>query len=555
MTTTIHGGKAIVDSLELHGVERVFLVPGESYLSVLDGLYDSSIKTIVCRHEAACTYMADAHGKFTGKPGIAMVTRGPGAAQAFTGIHTAWQDGVPLILFVGLIPSSHTQKESFQEFDPHQWFSSQCKEVLILDDVNRASELVARAFHAALSGRPGPVVVGLPEDTVEEIFKGEIHPIIPVAKGSVTDEEVNEIQQALAKAKKPLIIAGGQNWTAKASKQLTHFAETNQIPVMHEWRAADRIPFLSPAHAGYLGYGRSEKSTKILEAADLLLIIGTVLGDVISDGFELRQAFNKTNYIVNLDTSLRGHSGAVTHHILATPKSFMAKFWQSSLAPDSKRGQWFRECHQNQKQDSEFTISEGNTQSNTDHVADDMAADMTLVMKSLVTHLPKDAVYNFGAGNHCIWAQKYLHTNVFPSQISTRNGAMGYSIPAGIASALAAPERLSVVISGDGEFMMNEAEISTAIRYQAPILIIVVDNGQYGTIREHQETFYPQRVSGTQLKNPDFASLVNAFGGVGFCIKKNDEIEEIIKKAIHLTKNERKITLVHVITDPQQLSP
>lgn len=552
MNNVIHGGQAIVDSLQLHGVNRAFIVPGESYLSVLDGLYNTDIQTVVCRHEAACTYMADAHGKFTGQPGIAMVTRGPGAAQAYTGIHTAWQDGVPLILFVGLIPVADRERESFQEFDPKQWFSSQCKRVLILDEVSRASEIVAKAFHAALEGRPGPVVVGLPEDIIQQEFHGELHPVIPVAKGCVSNDKLNIVIDELSKAEKPLMFVGGQNWTAEASAQLTQFAENNHIPVIHDWRASDRVAFDSPAHAGYLGYGRADSCAALIEEADVLLTIGTVLGDVASDGYKLRQSFDKPNYIVNLDTRLRGHSGSVTEHIVASPIPFINAMSKKSLASSESRDTWFNYCHEQQRQDCAFPNEETE---NFDKNSTQNYASMTQVMQALTKHLPENAVYSYGAGNHCIWAQRYLPTHTFPSQLSTRNGAMGYSLPAGIAAALESPERLSIVITGDGEFMMNEAELSTSMRYDAPVLIILMDNQQFGTIRQHQDAHYPDRVSGTQLQNPDFAALANAFGAHGIQINNNETIKADVAEAMQIVTKERKTVLLHVLTDPKDLVP
>ncbi|MDO5769636.1 MAG: thiamine pyrophosphate-binding protein [Psychrobacter sp.] len=556
MSNIRHGGQAIVDSLQQHGVERVFVVPGESYLSVLDGLYDSDIETIVCRHEAACTYMADAHGKFTGQPGIAMVTRGPGAAQAYTGIHTAWQDGVPMILFIGLVPVADRQRESFQEFDPVQWFSSQCKRVLILEEVSRASEIVAKAFHAALEGRPGPVVVGLPEDIIQQAFMGELHPVMPIAQGSVTQQELQPIIEAMSEAVKPLLFIGGQNWDAQTCQMLTKFAEDNHIPVIHDWRASDRVPFDSPAHAGYLGYGRSDGCAALLNEADVLVTIGTVLGDVASDGYALRQSFNQPNYIINLDTSLRGHSGAVTAHIAASPISFVKALCETKLPESPSRQAWFEHCHQQQRQDCAFpSITASGKGDNQQSATKHQFASMTLVIQELTKLLPKDAVYSFGAGNHCLWAQRFLPTQVFPSQLSTRNGAMGYSLPAGIAAALESPERLSVVITGDGEFMMNEAELSTAVRYDAPVFIIVMDNGQFGTIRQHQEAHYPHRVSGTQLQNPDFAMMAKSFGAHGIRISNNDRIKEQVAEAMQTIRDEHKTVLLHVITDPDELTP
>ena len=550
MKNTNHGGQAIVDSLQLHGVNRAYVVPGESYLSVLDGLYDADIQTVVCRHEAACTYMADAYGKFTGQPGIAMVTRGPGAAQAYTGIHTAWQDGVPFILFIGLIPVADRQRESFQEFDPNQWFSSQCKRVFILDEVSRASEIVAKAFHAALEGRPGPVVVGLPEDIIQQEFHGQMHPVIPVAEGCISADKLDVIKEALSKASQPLIFSGGQNWSSEATKQLTKFAEDNHIPVIHDWRASDRVAFDSPAHAGYLGYGRSDDCAALIENADVLLTIGTVLGDVASDGYRLRQSFDKPNYIVNLDTSLRGHSGSVTEHIVASPISFVKAINQLEIEGSDSRKDWFNYCHEQQRKDCTFPEIKAEQDDTSQSYA-----SMTEVVRELTNFLPRDAVYSFGAGNHCLWAQRYLPTHTFPSQLSTRNGAMGYSLPAGIVAALESPERLSVVVTGDGEFMMNEAELSTSIRYNAPVLIILMDNQQFGTIRQHQEAHYPDRVSGTHLQNPDFAALANAFGAHGIRIANNENIKSSVDEAMQVVLKDKKTVLLHVLTDPEDLMP
>ncbi|MBB3192327.1 thiamine pyrophosphate-dependent enzyme [Halomonas cerina] len=368
-----HAGQAIVDSLALHGVERTFVVPGESYLAVLDGLYASEIDTVVCRHEGGAAYMAEAHGKLTGQPGVAMVTRGPGAANAFVALHTAWQDAVPMVLFVGLIPVADRMRESFQEFDPHAWFGTQCKRVFVLDEAERASEVVAEAFFAACSGRPGPVVIGLPEDVITHEVAGELHPVLPA------------------------------------------------------------VPEL----------------------------------------------------------------------------------------PETRPG----------------------------------TAHMSAVVGELVKRLPADAIYSFGAGNHCAWAQRYLPTRTFPSQLSTRNGSMGYSVPAAVAASLESPERLCVVVAGDGEFMMNGQEIATAMQHGATMLILVMDNGQYGTIRAHQEMHFPERVSGTQLANPDFAALCRAYGGHGETVTANDQAEAAIERALAAVTGRRQPALVHVHTDARHDLP
>lgn len=542
MNNIRHAGKAIAESLALHGVDRVFIVPGESYLAVLDGLYDTNIETVVCRHEAAAAYMADAYGKFMNKPGVAMVTRGPGAAQAFTGIHTAWQDAVPMVLFVGLIPVWDRERESFQEFDPKAWFGTQCKRVFVLDSADRASEVVAEAFFAAQEGRPGPVVVGLPEDIIQGIFTADLHPVLPIAQGAVGQDELSAMMQALEQAQKPLLFVGGQHWDAEAAQGMTQFAEKNNIPVLHDWRAADRIPFTSPVNAGYLGYGRDDAAVKQYEEADVVVVVGTVPSDVPTDGYQLRQNMDAITYVVNIDTSLRGRSGAITHQVLATPRAFAKVVKDIQLAHSDAREKWCHAAHQAQMAYAALPSVQDlpATAPNTAH--------MTALIAAIAKRLPHDAVYSFGAGNHCIWAQRYLPTNVFPSQLSARNGAMGYGLPAGIVASLQSG-RLSVVIAGDGEFMMNEAELATAVAYNAPVLVVIMDNQQYGTIRLHQEQHYPGRVSGTQLHNPDCAILAQAFGAYGAKITDDSQIEAAVAGAFHAIYEENRPAVLHIVTD------
>ena len=315
-------GHLIAASLEAHGVDRVFSVPGESYLDLLDGLHDSAITNVVCRQEGGATYMAEAVGKATGRPGVAMVTRGPGAANSFVGLHLAWQDATPLVLFVGLVPVNHRDREAFQEFDPRAWFGTQAKEVFNLDEADRASEYVARAFHIASTGRPGPVIIGVPEDVLTHTADAPVIPPIPVAEGAVSDDDLDELTAALNAAERPAILLGGPRWTPEAAALITAFAENNNIPVLSDWRAADRISADSPVNAGETGYGHGRFTTTVLDDADLLLILGGTLSDVPTDGFTLRQGLDEQNWIINPDPELRQHSGAVTRHLVASPVAF-----------------------------------------------------------------------------------------------------------------------------------------------------------------------------------------------------------------------------------------
>lgn len=538
-----HAGQIIVDSLVRHGVKRVFSVPGESFLAVLDGLFDTAIDTIVCRQEGGAAYMAEAHGKLTGEPGVAMVTRGPGAANAMIGIHTAWQDATPMILFVGLIPVADRQRESFQEFDIQAWFGTQAKRVFVLDEAERAAEVIAEAFFAAKSGRSGPVVIGLPEDIIRQTVETDSYPVLPVAEGAVSADDLSALRDALASAERPLIFAGGPRWTPAAAAAITRFAETNGIPVIHDWRASDRIPFDSPVNAGWLGYGRSDAAARLFADADVLLAIGALPTDVPTDGYTLRQTPDAINFLVNIDTALLGRSGPVARHIVATPVALADAV--ADLALDRIRDD------QHWLESAQAVHTKRSTIPAYDTLPDTApgTAHMTRVVGEIVARMPDNGIYCFGAGNHCFWAQRYLPTRVFPSQLSVRNGAMGYSVPAAVAASLECPDRPVVAIAGDGEFGMNGQEIATAVQHGAAMLIVVMDNRQFATIRAHQENHYPGRVSGTQLHNPDFAALARAYGGIGETVTDDEQAAAAVERALDAVIRRRKPALIHVITD------
>lgn len=540
-------GHLIVRSLEAHGVERVFTVPGESYLDVLDGLYDSDVQNVVCRQEGGVTYMAEAYGKLTGRPGVAMVTRGPGASNAFVGVHLAWQDSTPLVLFVGLVPVAHREREAFQEFDPHQWFGTQAKRVMVLDDPDWASEYVAQAFFAARSGRPGPVVVGLPEDVITRLTEAPVVAPIPVTDGAVGAEDLEDLRAALEEASRPAILVGGPRWTPAAAEQVTAFAERHGIPVVSDWRAADRVPGTSPVNAGETGYGRSRGTVDVLENADVLLVIGGTLSDIPTDGFTVRQDPAAVNWLVNIDPSLRQHSGAVTRQVLASPVAFGRALAQLELGAHPDWSAWLEAPVAARRKRFEIPATAGNNVAGT--------ADMELVMKALIPHLPADTAVVYGSGNHTAWANTYLPTGPFPSQLSVRNGTMGYSVPGAVSVSLQQPERFVLSVSGDGEFLMNSQELATARQYGAHPLILVVDNGQYGTIRAHQENHYPGRVSGTQLSNPDFATVARGYGAFGARLERNEDIESVLAEAVRAVTEDRIPAVVHVVADPAKLLP
>lgn len=545
--TRRHVGTAIAESLAAHGTSRAFLVPGESFLPVLDGLYNSPVEAIVSRQEGGASYMAEAYGKATGEPGVAMVTRGPGASNAFVGVHTGWQDGTPMVIFVGLIPFSDRDRESFQEFDPKAWFGTQAKQVFVLDDPTRASRVVAEAFFQAKQGRPGPVIVGLPEDVLYQDFEGEIEAPIPVTEGAVSAADAAYVSEKLAAAQKPLIFAGGGRWTPESARAIEKFAEINQIPVVHDFRASDRISFSSPANAGWLGYGRNDRAAELLSEADVLLEVGALLTDVPSDGYTLRQDPHAENIVVNIDTGLRGHSGAISRHILASPVALAEALDNINTGEiSSAQSEWFKNARRAHQEfstipsESDWRATSAGT------------AHMEAVIKALQDQLPEEAIFTFGAGNHCIWAQQFLPTQHYPSQLAARNGSMGYSVPGAVSAKLQFPERPVVAIAGDGEYLMNGQELATALQFGAPFLTVIMTNGEFGTIRDHQKNHFPDRVSGTQLANPDFAAVAKGYGAHGESVDADADVAGAIERALTAVNNGIP-AVVNVYTD-QDLS-
>lgn len=537
--TTKSAGHVIVDSLVAHRVKRAHVVPGESFLDVLDGLHDSPIETVVCRHEGGATYMAEADGKMNQMPGIAMVTRGPGAANAHVGLHTAWQDSTPMVLFVGLIPFAHRDREAFQEFDIKAWFDTGAKRVMVLDHAERASEIVAEALFAAMSGRPGPVVIGLPEDVIRQQIPAGLHPPIPVATGGMTTVDSAALAEALAASSKPLFVTGGNDWTQEGADQLTLWLENHHIPAAAEWRTQGTIPFSSPSYVGPIGYGRPRPTFDLLEETDLLVFVGTVPGDVITDGFLCRQDWKKKNFLVTIDPSLRGRSGPVSYQIVAKPDVFVRDLAKLELPVKASWMSWTERMRAEQESFAALPVS----------TPGEGKARMDTMMANLVPTLPADAIITLGAGEHTNWAHRYFPTQRYASMLSARNGSMGYSVPSAIAASLEYPGRRVVTIAGDGEFLMNGQELATAAQYGATPLVIVMDNQEYGTIRTHQERQYPERVSGTQLKNPEFALMARAFGGFGIEVAQDVDIPAAIDAALKAIDEDHVFALIHLVVE------
>ncbi|MGF6834604.1 acetolactate synthase-1/2/3 large subunit [Paenarthrobacter sp. TE4293] len=535
MSTTT-AGHLIVGQLERAGIKRVYTVPGESFLDVLDGLHSSPIQNVVARQEGGAGFMALAEGRLTELPGVAMVTRGPGAANAFIAIHTAYQDATPLVLFVGLIPVADRGRESFQEFDINAWFGSTAKKVVTLDDAASAARVVDDAIFTALSGRPGPVVIGLPEDVLVHVVPDATVEPRKVARPEPAVADLTGLTHKLEKAHKPLIVVGGEGWTQESGEQLAAWASRHSVPIVADFRAYDAVPHRSDAYAGFLGYGRSDANARRLDEADLIVFVGCVRGDVLSDGY--KRGLDAETVVVNADANLLGHFGRVDQHIIADVTAFAASLPGLDTKVNGDAG-WFASARAEQ-----LTFS-------TPQPDGGVGVDLGVAMEVLKKEVADDAVVTFGAGNHALWPARYLDHNSANSLAAPRNGAMGMGIPAAVAASLVYPGRQVISVAGDGCFMMNGQEIATAMGYGATFIVLVVDNGIFATIREHQEAHYPDRPSGTHMTNPDFAALARSYGGYGERVDRTEDFAAAFRRAV----DSGLPALLHLPQDPATRSP
>ncbi|AZU02144.1 thiamine pyrophosphate-dependent enzyme [Brevibacterium linens] len=506
-------GHLIVDTLESAGIERVYAVPGESYLDVLDGLYDANIETVVCRQEGGAGFMALAESRLTGRPGIAMVTRGPGAANAMISVHTAWQDATALVLFVGLVPLNDRSRESFQEFSLPEWFSSTAKRVLTIDDEARSGEITADALRIAASGRPGPVVVGLPEDVLVRLTESPTPTLAEVAPPTPAPAVIDGLASRIAAAERPAFVLGGDGWHNGCGAELAGLAASAGVPIFCDWRAYDAIPHSSPAWAGWLGYGRADAVAAGFAEADLVVFVGCTRSDVLSDGYTI--GFDAETVLVSLDMEATQHAGRIDEHIIASPDSFTQALTRNDAGgardPGQLRGTRTDEWMQSRADvQSRFAAHRADAEAAPEN-ANRAGVDLGVAFGILDDRLGGDAILTYGAGNATIWGHRFIRHERPAGLVGARNGAMGLAVPAAVAASLAYPERRAVAICGDGDFLMNGQEIATAFAHGGTPLIIVVDNGVYGTIVSHQENHYPGRPSGTRMVNPNFAAWMSAF--------------------------------------------
>ncbi|MFD5598881.1 thiamine pyrophosphate-dependent enzyme [Leucobacter sp. NPDC058333] len=548
-------GHLIVRTLEAHGVQRVYAVPGESYLDVLDGLHDSTIETVVCRQEGGAGFMALAEGRLTGVPGIAMVTRGPGAANAMIAIHTAWQDATAMVLFVGLIPVADRERDSFQEFSLTGWFGSTAKRVMTIDDADRAGELVAEAMRIAAAGRPGPVVIGLPEDVLVELTAAAPSAPIAVPNPQPSVGEVAALTERLARAERPAFVVGGDGWQGGEGQAVLDFAEAAGVPLFTDWRAYDAVPHSGAAWAGWLGYGRADAVADGYAAADLVIFVGCGRSDVMSDGYRL--GFEAETVLVSVDPEATMHAGRLDQHLLATPVAFAGALADidTATARGARDDAWMLARSEAQarfaahRPDASVPGVAGASGIPADTL--EPGVDLGIAFGELDDRLAGNAVLTFGAGNATIWAHRFVRHLTPASLVGARNGAMGLAVPAAVAASLAFPERRAVAVCGDGDFMMNGQELATAVAHGGKPLMIVVDNGIYGTIVQHQERHYPGRPSGTRMANPDFAEWMRAFGGHGERVERTQDFAAALDRALAADAP----ALIHVLIADSVMPP
>jgi len=536
------GGEILVGQLVAHGVKHVFCVPGESYLAVLDALVDVNIEVTVCRQEGGAAMMADAFGKLTGEPGICMVTRGPGASNALAGIHIAKQDSTPLIVFVGQIERGMREREAFQEMDYRAIFGQAAKWATEIDDSDRIPEILSRAFHVATSGRPGPVVIALPEDMLVEHATVADAPRYQAIDSTPSKAQLAELAERLAFAKAPVAIVGGTRWTAEAVKDFTAFAEAFELPVAVSFRRQMLFPADHRLFIGDVGIGINPALLKRVAEADLVLLVGGRMSEMPSQSYTLFDIPVPKQTLVHVHPD-SGELGRVYRAALAintSPSAFAAEL-SSLSAPVSKP--W--------SASNETMRQSYLAWSDPAPIQTPGTLQMGGVMQYLEANLPANAIMANGAGNFATWLHRFHRFTQFGTQLAPTSGSMGYGLPAAVGAKRFSPDKMVVCFAGDGCFMMHGQEFATAEQYKLPIIVLIIDNGMYGTIRMHQEKHYPGRVSATHLQNPDFKAYAFAFGGHGERVEKTEEFAPAFERAVASGKP----AIIHCLIDPETITP
>jgi len=546
MTTTSgarNGGRLLVDALRLHGVDRLFCVPGESYLEVLDALYDTpQIAAIVAKHEGAAANMAEADGKLTGRPGVCFVTRGPGATHASIGVHTAYHDSTPMILFIGQVQREVRGREAFQEVEFRQMFAPLAKWVAEIESTDRIPEYVLRAFQVATAGRPGPVVLSLPEDVLAgESAACDTRPYQAV-QAAPSDRDLSALREELQKASKPLLIVGGSSWSEEGCAALARFAEANALPVLASFRRQDLIDNRHPCYAGHLSLGLPPHLQQRIKAADLIISLGSRLGDVTTMTYSVLKPPRIAARLVHIhpDPNELNRVYQADLPIVSAPTAAAVRLSEMPAVESSRWRDWTDTARR--EYEKFIAMPEKGPR---------QGVDMAVVIRHLATQLPADAIVANGAGNFTVWVHRFFTYKKPHTELAPTSGAMGYGFPAAVSAALRHPDRMTVCVAGDGDFLMYPQELATAAQYGARLIVLIVNNGMYGTIRMHQERRFPGRVSATDLAGPDFVALAQSFGAWAERVETTDAFAPAFKRALAAKGS----AVLELRVDPNQLTP
>jgi acetolactate synthase-1/2/3 large subunit len=534
------GARILVDQLAVHGVDAAFCIPGESYLAVLDALRDAPIRLVVARHEAGAANMAEAYGKLTGRPGICLVTRAPGATHAAAGIYTAFQDSTPLVLLVGQVPRDHRGREAFQELDYARMFGETAKWVVEVEEAGSFPELVAHAFHVATSERPGPVVIALPEDVLNEEADVADAEAYKAFRPRPAGAGVERVHEALARAERPFVVVGGGGWTAQAAEDLRAWAEASELPVATSFRRQDYVDNTSRSYAGPLTIGHSPALAARLREADVLVALGTRLGEIPTRGYTTIEPPRTPHTFVHVHAD-RGELGRVYEPdipVVSDSTAFLARIRELPPPDGAARRARVEEAHAAYLASLEHRPTPGEL-------------DLGEVIAHLRERLPADAVITNGAGNYSVWAHRFYRFRRYGTQLAPCSGSMGYGLPAAVAAKIVHPERIVVCVAGDGDFLMSSQELAAAVQEQAAIVVLVADNGMYGTIRMHQERQFPGRVVGTDLVNPDFVALARAYGAHAERVERNADFPDAFERALAAERP----ALLELPVDPEAITP
>ena len=543
-------GSLLVEILENQKVDRVFCVPGESYLSVMNGLQDTSIETILCKHEGAASIMAEADGKLTGRPGIAFVTRGPGATNAAAGVHIAQQDSTPMILFVGQIGKEMYGRDAFQEVDYQQFYGGMAKLVIEVQQADRISEIFSRAYYTAMSGRPGPVVIALPENMLTEKTEKKATGFIDQVSSAPSTKNLAQFIEEIKASSKPILVLGGSLWSEKAEKDLISISEMLGLTILTSHRRQSLFNNLHKNYGGDLGLGVNPKIIKRINESDYIVLLGARLSENPSQGFSLFGIPDHNKKIVHIYPGPEEIGRIYNPHlgIVANPIEFVSALENAlrglNTKPQEKMEVNANKAHEDYIEWGDMPLESPNS-----------GVDLTAAFRALREKLEPDTIITNGAGNYAVWGHRLFRFTKPRTQLAPISGSMGYGLPSAIAAKLRFPDQMVIALAGDGCFQMTENEFATAVQYNAAVIVLVIDNEMYGTIRMHQHKNYKGKYKHTGLVNPDFADLAKAMGGQGYTVKNTEDFYDIFVQAKNWANKNNLPALLHIKTGSEMVLP